>query len=304
MKPSLSSDSSVSRAGLCRRRGYVLVLVLFVIALAAAALAGVSRMSMARSMEASRAEADLQRRWAVVSCRSVLLPKAEAVLVKAGAQGSSVRRDLVLNGERITLIFGDEQAKANVNYLYAEQDLAGADRAVRGLVQSTGGILSVELRPIPGRRGAKDSIADQDPDQPPAFESFGQVFRNAPPSLLTSARGAGATQAVADLLTCWGDGSLNLRRAPAEAVRTVCAAHLPAGQISRLLDVRAKNPDLDASAILDQFELSERTRETLDDLLIDDSSCHSLWIITHTRNRNWYDLAISGGTGDNVQLTW
>ena len=70
------------------RRGYVLLLVLFVLALAAAAMAGVCRMSLEKAVQAGRAEADLRRRWAVVSCRAVLLPKAEDLV----AQRESFRR--------------------------------------------------------------------------------------------------------------------------------------------------------------------------------------------------------------------
>src|SRR5688500_19347843 len=98
------------------RRGYVLLLVLVVLAVTAAALAGVSRMSLRKALHARRAEEELQRRWAVVSCRSVLLPKAEAVLSRAekqtGATGE-VRRDVRFGGQDLTLVFGDEQAKAN-----------------------------------------------------------------------------------------------------------------------------------------------------------------------------------------------
>jgi hypothetical protein len=58
-------------------------------------------------------------------------------------------------------------------------------------------------------------------------------------------------------LTCWGDGSLNLRRASAEAVRAVLSRQLAAGEITRLLEMRAKNPDLDDSELLDALNLSE-----------------------------------------------
>src|SRR5438132_1522253 len=107
------------------RRGYVLLLVLFVIALAATAMAAVCRMSLAKSLHASRAAADLQRRWAVLTTRSVLLPQAEAILAKPGEPVSEVRREIQLGGQSFTLIFGDEQAKANVNLLYAQSGLAG-----------------------------------------------------------------------------------------------------------------------------------------------------------------------------------
>src|SRR3954452_16983152 len=90
----------------CRRprRGYALLLVLFVMALAATAMAAVCRMSLEKTMQASRAEGDLQRRWAVVTCRSVLLPKAEAIIARSKETASQVARELRLNGQPLTLI--------------------------------------------------------------------------------------------------------------------------------------------------------------------------------------------------------
>ena len=165
------------------RRGYVLLLVLFVIGVAATIMAAVGRMSLAKSLHASRAEADLQRRWAVLTSRSVLLPRAEAILAKAPESASEIRREITLNGQSFTLIFGDEQAKANVNLLYAQSGLAGGIRDV-AIVAAAGGGTPVELRPIPGR-GKNFGSADADDEEPPAFESFGQIFRFPSPRDLT-----------------------------------------------------------------------------------------------------------------------
>src|SRR5438874_7893283 len=210
-----------------RRCGYVLLLVLFVVALAAAAMAGVCRMSLEKAVHASRAEAELHRRWAVITCRSVLLNKAEAVLSKTNQSASEVRRDIQLAGLRYRLIFGDEQAKANVNLLYAQSGLAGTEREVRSIVQASGAAIPVEVRPIPGR-GKSFGSPDADENEPLAFEGFGQVFGRTQPQVLVAGRGA-SPSAVAGV-TCWGDGSLNLRRASDEAVRAVLGRHLPAGE--------------------------------------------------------------------------
>src|SRR3954464_12541558 len=115
------------------RHGYALLLVLFVMALAATAMAAVCRMSLEKTMQASRAEGDLQRRWAVITCRSVLLPKAEAIIARSKEPASQVAREVRLNGQPLTLIFSDEQAKANVNLLYAQGGLSGAEREVRAI---------------------------------------------------------------------------------------------------------------------------------------------------------------------------
>jgi hypothetical protein len=276
-----------------RRRGYILVMVLVVLAIAAAALAGICRLSLERAVQASRAEEDLQRRWAVMTFRSVLLPRAEAVLVSAADPAPEVRRDIRLGGQPFTLVFGDEQAKANVNRLYRAGGLAEAERAARTLAAGTAGV-AIELRPLPVPPRSKDDDAD---DPPPAFESFGQVFLHTPPSALIERSGTGLAPAA--LFTCWGDGSINFRRASKEALREACARHANGAQVGRLLEIRSRRPDISAGDALDQLTLTDRAREALDELLVDESGCHSLWIISRSDRRSWYDLAVEDGSASD-----
>jgi hypothetical protein len=159
----------------------------------------------------------------------------------------------------------------------------------------------VELRPIPGR-GKSFGTADAKDDDPLAFESFGQVVGRAESRTLLAARGA--SPPVIAGLTCWGDGSLNLRRASGEAVRAVLSRRLAAGEITRLLEMRAKNPDLESSDLLDALGLSEARRDAVDDLLTGESSCHSLWIVSATGERYWYDLAVSDGGDGAMLFSW
>jgi hypothetical protein len=288
----------------------VLLIVLMVLTIAGAVLAGVCRMSLERALFAERAQADLQRRWGVLTCQAVLLPKAEAVLSSSDIPASEARRKLHLGGQELSLVFGDEQAKANVNVLYRDGSLAGAESRVREIAALSN--LRVELRPLPDspqassqvRKPASSAAAGNvaDPVELPRwFETFGQVFVGARPAELVEARGTAPPVGAA--LTCWGDGSLNSRRASPEAIRAVCAASLTAAQISRLLDLRKKDPAADSSDLLDQLKLTEKARAAVDDLLVDDSSCRSLWIVSRSAERNWYDLAVSDGpAGDSSQL--
>src|SRR5665213_644488 len=239
------------------RRGYVLLLALFVLALAAAAMAGVCRMSLEKAVQAGRAEADLRRRWAVISCRAVLLPKAEDILRGGTNSVAEVRRSVRLNGHSITLVFGDEQAKANVNMLYAQSGLSGAEHEVRAIVATAGGGVPVELRPIPGR-GKSFGTPDAADDDPPAFESFAQVLGQTSPQQLLAIRRTASS--LTSSMTCWGDGSLNLRRASNESVRAILAGHLAAGEISRLLHAREKNPKAQIEEFLDGLDMPPARR--------------------------------------------
>lgn len=265
----------------------MLLLVLLVLAIAAAALAAVSRLSLRKALAARRAEEDLQRRWAVAGCRAVLLPKAEAVLSRTeketGAPAAEAHREVRIGGHELTLVFADEQAKANVNLLHRAGGPAGAERAVRRLIQAVD--LAVDLRPLP------HAASPSSEEPPPLFESFGQVFEAAHPARLIDATGP-ARASPASVLTCWGDGALHFRRAPAEALREVAARHAGGALANRLVQIRDKHPGIDVSQALDQIKLSETAREALEELLVDESSCHSLWIVTRRRDRSVYDLAV------------
>jgi hypothetical protein len=276
-----------------RRPGYVLLLVLFVLALASAAMATVCRLSLERGVQASRAASDLQRRWAVITARSVLMPKSQALLDRAPDDAPDVRRTLRLGGQAFTLVFADEQAKANVNLLYAQGKLAGAEREVRHLLADLRGDLTVSLRPLPTPK-----VREDEDELFMAFESFDQVFGRVSPQRLV-----GTPSPVASL-TCWGDGTLHLRRASPQAVRAVLAPHLPAAQIAQFLDLRAKNPTLPSGDLLDLLDLPDARREVVEERLTDQSSCRSLWIISDSGDRTWYDLAVSRGEGDVTLFSW
>src|SRR6476660_8633708 len=90
-------------------RGYVLLLTLMLLAVAAAALAGACRGALQKALLATRAQEDLQRRWGVLSCRAALLPKAERVLaVSVDHASAETQFDVTLGGQAMTLVFGDE----------------------------------------------------------------------------------------------------------------------------------------------------------------------------------------------------
>lgn len=315
-----------------QHRGYVLLLTLLLLAVAAAALAGVCRASLQKAVQAGRAQDDLQRRWTVVSCRAALLPKADAVLAAGadlqagGGGGDAVPVDgavtLELGGQPVTLLFGDEQAKANVNLLYAVGGRAGAERAVRQIAQAVGSTSRVELSPMlleseagPGAEmplGAKDADPDADDAEAepadeqfadlevaPVFEGWGQVFPRAGPGELIRRRGS-ALPSVAGSLTCWGDGLLNVRRASREVLLAATDRVLRPADVTKLLAARAKDTDFDVWETLEASNLSEGRLADAQRLLTDESSCYSLWIVTRAGGREWYHLAVADLAAGNV----
>jgi hypothetical protein len=296
------------------RAGYVLPLTLLLLAVAAASLAGVCRASFQKAVQAANARDDLQRRWAVTSCRKALLPKAPRVLATLGpASGSlsEVRLDVAIGGLPIELVFGDEQAKVKVDVLYREGGRAGAERGVRELALSAltdgGGGVGVALRPRALRGTFEGGEMFEPGDDAALFASWSQVFGDTPPRELVARRREGRS-AVADL-TCWGDGTVNFRRASLAALRHACPRALGAAGAARLVSLRTKDPEIALFDALEELDLTEEQLEQAGERLTDESTCHSLWIIARSGGRAWYDLSVAdesaeAGTGDGAALTF
>jgi hypothetical protein len=294
------------------------------LAVAAAALAGACRAALQKAVLATRAQDDLQRRWGVVSCRAALLPKADRILAASDDHTSpETRFDVSLGGQRMTLVFGDEQSKANVNLLYALGQRAGTDQAVRGIVGATGADVRVELRPIfiqppdgepaepePPKHPPRSNSDEQDLldfEVQPVFEAWGQLFPGAKPAALVGRRGK--SPSVAASLTCWGDGTVNVRRASNETLLRVCDKILRPAEVRKLIAARDKDPDFDLWETMDTLNLPEGRYDNAEQLLSDRSACFSLWIVTRGGGgREWYDLAVSelagGGAAGVKTFSW
>lgn len=301
-------------------RGYVLLLTLLLLAIAAAALAGVCRAGLQKAVQAARAQDDLQRRWGTLSCRTALMPKAPAVFAASGPRAlAETVVQLELGGQSMSLTFGDEQAKASVNLLLAADGQAGATRAVREVVQASGAAERVELRPMApdesndvapsqGERDASDGLY-ADLDVQPLLTSWSQVFASASPDELLRRRGI--LQSMSSNLTCWGDGLLNVRRASRDAMLRVCDRVLTPAQVSKILAARDKDPlGFDLWDTIDGLELKEGPASDVQRLLTDESTTYSLWIVTRVSGRDWYHLAVADFapngtmTGDPAVYEW
>lgn len=299
-----------ARAG--RQRAYVLPLTLLLLTVAAASLAGVCRASFEKAVQAAGAREDLQRRWAITTCRAALLPKAERVLAGAAPSetgpASEVRLRVTLGGMPLDLVFGDEQAKVNVNVLYRDGGRTGAERAVRELTLAAA---DVRVALTPGAPLAEPGLVEalQQDDELRAFETFSQVFNSVSPRALVFPGGAAERSAVAEL-TCWGDGTLNFRRASVAALKRACPKSLGATGAARLVAIRQKDPDLDLWEAFEQLELSDEQHAEAEERLTDESSCHSLWIVARAAARSWYDFSVADADagdaagGATVTFSW
>lgn len=283
------------------RRGYALVLTLMLLVIVVTSAASLCRVSLRAALRARDAQDDLRQRWGALSARAALLPKAEQILSRQQAPAPSATLHVRLNGSTWRFVIGDEQAKANINLLYRRRGIAQTEIAARALISQTQQPVRVELRPMAGR------AADDADEPPPAFLAIDQALAARPAELLAR---RGQQLAPADVLTCFGDGSLNVRRAPRGALDQMCRPHLSSAQITRLLAWRTEPSDVqdDLWDELDRMGLSPAAQDALEDLVTDRSTCHSLWIVAPRSRGERFTFAVAGAefsdTPDVITYEW
>jgi hypothetical protein len=295
-----------------RRRGYVLVVTLGLLVLAVTLMVSIGRASLRRAAAAREAAEDLQRRWGATSCRLAVMPAIESVLVD---QERKVRRPVALHRARLRLgeqtfdvVLADEQAKANVNLLLEESDSANAETRMREAMTGTGIGHLIRLRPDPaivstvraagggggggggGGRGNASTAPATQPLLPQRVSGFGQVFDDVPPAQLI-----GASQWV----TCWGNGLVNVRRAPQSAMKL--ATPLSGVEIAALLRLREGST---SGGLLKSANIKPRAGLHL----TESSTCHSLWIVARSNRREWHYFTVLDATEQSspgiVSFVW
>jgi hypothetical protein len=264
-------------------RGYVLVMTLLVLVVAAVALSSVMAESHQRAMAARTAQNELQRRWAALSCEQALLPRTAEILSNNGKPRARLVETLELGGQKLTLVLGDEQAKANVNLL-AQFMEATAFRQT--LNQLAGPGVAIDLAPTVTR--TKDKAGKETATA--SFASYGQVFGETQPGKLAGS--------VGGRLTCWGDTKLNTKAASPLAVRAVAATVLDNPELVRFDQAQQKSPE---SAWQDLFRaaniLPDKVK-TMEGRVTDTSACTSLWVVPEDKQH--FRFAVSSGGEMNV----
>jgi hypothetical protein len=310
-----------------RRGGYVLVMVLALLVLAATLLVAVSRAAGRSALVARSAEDDLQHRWGVVSCRKAVLPYIETILTSLEQERRRpvARFDMAvrLGSYTFDLILADEQAKANVNAMLEEADATRAETRIRQGLSGSGLGNRIRLRPTVGEavvavRATATTAPTTRPTRSaaaPAVASWGQVFDDVPPGQLLRPIPGGRLAPV-DLLTSWGGGAMNVRRASDAALTLAAGRSLTGAQIGRLIDARDKlwekrtgdrgfdeSPAEKLKALITKT-IGESLRNKGNLGLIEGSTCHSLWVITRSGRRDWYDAFVSEESEPQRPVVW
>ncbi len=276
------------------RRGYALLMTLVLVLLATVAMVGLAQRSLLGALETRDAQKELQRRWATTSVRAALLGRLEDLMDAAERgrdQNGRISKEyrnrpirqkelsFTLAGIDYQVVITDEQARLNVNRLLEEHSVHEAQRRIGRLVGS-GRDRRVKLRP------------QKLDTQRTGVSAYGQVFDDAAADRFLGQDGKAG---LAEKITCWGGGRINVRRASEEVLREACRETLEPPAVRALLAAREENPyrSLDSLLAAAAAEMNQKQQDQARDLLTDASTCHGLWIIARDSRRSWYTLAVS-----------
>jgi hypothetical protein len=259
-------------------QAFALPLTLLLLTLAAATMVSVCTRSLTLVAQATAAEQELQRRWAMESCRRTILPEAESLLASAEAKSKSPvtcrRYEIVLGDVPIELRVTDEEAKVKMDVLLSRLGKAEAELTLHTLLARRRSDVNIDLHPL------ADAVRRPPFPNAPMVGSFSQIFGDTPvAALLPQVSGQGSAHNMpADDLTCWGDGRINLKRASKQALVAACRGLLTEGQVETLIKLRDA-PELTINGLLAPLQLDQKTADAVRSLLTIRSSCHGLWII-------------------------
>lgn len=284
------------------RGGYVLLIVLAVLVLMVTALSQLSTLSLRRALAAADAEVRLQQRVGAESIERVLLRRAAGLfdtLEQAAEQRASsatprphsIRAAVTFGGVTFDVVVADEDAKLNLNRIYHE---AGKQRADRVIAELVGPLAARAIRTQPAVRptpsatiASRDDGDDADSAEPtkvpPAFRGWGEVFDLKRLAEVTGS--AAALPNVIEQITCWGSGSVNIRRASDDAIRAAAACILSDGAARRLLRRYRDNPNVPLEVLVIDEATNEADRVALRRLLGETSTHFSLWLDASTPAR-------------------
>ncbi len=315
-----------------QRSGYVLVMVMALLVISATLLVAVGRAAGRSAMAARAARDDLQKRWGVASCEKAVLPHVEQILSALEQERhrpvGNFSVSVKMGGETFEMMLADEQAKANVNAILEYADASRGQTRIRLGLAGSGLANKIKLRPMLGpvielidKEASTRPVAATLPAGDPANRlltlsvgGWGQVFDGVAPGQLIRPM-PGGKRAPLDLLTLWGNGAVNVRRATDSAMAMAAGGSVTGVQIGRLIDARkaiyAKHVEnLSGESPGDKLKdlmvktagASLANKGNLG--LVEGSKCHSLWVISRRGGREGYDLFVLDETKEQRPVVW
>jgi hypothetical protein len=260
----------------------VLLVTLMLLVLVTLSLVAVARVSFAAALSVDDDQRQVQGRWAAISCQYTLLPSCERLLARRESQARgpvpSLRAGLDLGGLSLDLVLSDELAKVNVPALLARRagDHNQAESDLRPIVATAGAAGLLRVRQPMAAAAGPASVGAMN-------WGLGEVFDLGRPGVAEAVEPTSRSAGASALVTCWGGGRLNWRRAGDAAMRLSLCPTLNYSQVDRLIAARSAHVGLGPA--LDQLGLDGTQRSAVEATLADGSSCHGLWVIARVPDR-------------------
>ncbi len=276
--------------------GFVLILALMVLVVAATVLTASARRVSSLALRAGAQQQEVQVRWGAESCQALCLSRAEAWLALPEGDEPVVSRsvDLKLGGIAFRVIVSDEQAKANVNRLWVLRGDSGVMAAVQHLQVGNTRPLQPRVQPDPTYLPGAAALLP--------FSSFEQVAAASRPSQLIDPAGSAS---LAGRMTLWGSGRINLRRAEPRVIREALDGILMEDEIAGVLMRRKLTPGAGLDVLLDETHIPRPRLVLVRQAVTDASQCHSAWVIARGATREWHRFYVAQeGPSANGPLRW
>ncbi|MEM8733614.1 MAG: hypothetical protein AAGG44_05315 [Planctomycetota bacterium] len=263
-----------SRVGLSRRNrsGYVLLLVIVLLVIAATLTVRFANEVMTTNLATLRSVKHMQAKWGKLSCERVILPMADSVFERLNQPGSKgpvwqIQQTTDLGNQRIQLVLTDESAKASLGNLMRDESGRGALSKMQRLVSPS---LASALE-FPAGPGLGNQLASSVQKKSPGIEAIAS---------LPEIRRLGGERRLVEFLdkvTVWWDGPINLNRADDEALLATCETVLTRGRSQRFLTTLRESPTVDVEVLLQRVVKNEDEQRRLRPLLSDASFAFALW---------------------------
>lgn len=283
------------------RNGFVLVMILALIVLAALLLTSLAGKSIRLANSARETEHLLQCKWLALSGERSILQSAANLFSNMNFEdfpnddrcrrGPTLSATLNLGRYSVDLVVADEQSKVNLNHL---QNTSGSTTVRSAVIDALDCAPRphpvIDLRPYRVARDKENAIT--------AYASWSQVFG------LSDFRPKEALGVLhtSRCLTLWGDGRINIRRAHDEDLRRALSKVLGSREVEQLIQMRRELEEdreleeeveeIELTKMVDQLELNEQQRQQILTVITDKSNCFSLWTVIRAGSREYYQLGI------------
>jgi len=281
-----------------RESGVVLLLTLFILAVAATLMATTARYALKQSLDADDVRNELQRRWGQASIESIL-EEAPRIFAEAGTSEKFAypnplpRCSFELGQLEVELVFTDEQSKANLNQALAREDRLALEKRLRDLTRDLDGRPLIRLRPLDPMPGDGQHASEGSAMFKPLV-TWSQVAGR---SGVNQPKAGESRLGLADVATLWGSGRLNLRRASPESIDVALGAWLRPSQRQILRNALSDGSAPSLSEIPSRLDLDEKQREQLGSYLAEDETCYGVWTTFRNERRAWRTFAVAANPG-------